>query len=137
MEMATALKGPGIDAPKKITGKRPSIIPQLNDADARAVVRAGRGWSNKRRPQAYDDLPDEFLYALLESWSPIVRERAAVAIGRREEVSFLALKRLLESDRIEARYGACQALVHIRGDKSIIAPARPPTVEARRPLAPH
>ncbi len=44
----------------------------------------GRGWSNKDPNSAYDTLtPDQRLDALA-SWSPVVRERAAMALARRK-----------------------------------------------------
>ncbi|MCU0518891.1 MAG: hypothetical protein MUC60_18905, partial [Oscillatoria sp. Prado101] len=35
----------------------------------------------------YDNLSGEALLERLGSWSPVVRERAAMALGRRQEVS--------------------------------------------------
>jgi HEAT repeat protein len=45
----------------------------------------------------------------------VVRERAALAMGRRNEAPIPALIRLLADPRIESRYGACQALGALRG----------------------
>jgi len=97
-----------------LTGKRPAITPQLDPAAAQAVIRDGRGWDNKDRYSAYDRLSDDELLERLASWSPIVRERAAMAMGRRKEPPVAALLTLLESPRMESRYGACQALVALR-----------------------
>jgi hypothetical protein len=51
----------------------------------------------------------------LGSWSPVVRERAAMALGRRKDVSVEPLVKLLGSPSLESRYGACQALTALRG----------------------
>ncbi len=97
-----------------LTGKRPGIVPQLNAAAAQSLIADGRGWNNKDRKSAYDALTDEQLIERLGSWSPVVRERAAMALGRRKEAPVPALVKLLESPRLEARYGACQAIAQLR-----------------------
>jgi len=51
----------------------------------------------------------------LGSWSPIVRERAAMAFGRRKSAPISALVELLDSPSLDTRYGACQALTKLRG----------------------
>ena len=96
-----------------LTGKRPGKVPQLTAAEARALIHEGRGWSNKNRNGGYDQLGGDMLFESLGSWSPVVRERAAMALGRRGNVPVDALVRMLEAPRIEARYGACQALAHL------------------------
>ena len=98
-----------------LTGKRPGIVPQLNAAAAQALILDGRGWNNKDRKSAYDALSEEDLLARLSSWSPIVRERTALALGRRKDAPIPNLLKLLESPRLESRYGACQAIVALRG----------------------
>ena len=97
-----------------LTGKRPAITPQLDTAAAQALILDGRGWNNKDRNSAYDKLSDDQLFEHLASWSPIVRERAALALGRRKDAPISPLLELLESPRIESRYGACQAVITIR-----------------------
>ncbi len=97
-----------------LTGKRPGIVPQLDVAAAQALIGDARGWNNKDRKISYDKLSDEQLIERLGSWSPVVRERAALAMGRRKDAPIPALLKLLESPRLESRYGACQALVALR-----------------------
>ena len=97
-----------------LTGKRSAITPQLDTAAAQALILDGRGWNNKDRNSAYDKLSDDQLFEHLASWSPIVRERAALALGRRKDAPISPLLELLESPRIESRYGACQAVITIR-----------------------
>jgi len=98
-----------------LTGKRPGVIPQLDAAAAQALILDGRGWSNKDRNSAYDKLSADQLLERLGSWSPVVRERAAMALGRRKEVSIPPLLKMLESPALNSRYGACQALIALRG----------------------
>jgi hypothetical protein len=98
-----------------LTGKRPGVTPQLDAAAAQALILDGRGWDNKDRHSAYDKLSTEQLLERLGSWSPVVRERAAMALGRRKEVSIPLLVKMLESPALNSRYGACQALIALRG----------------------
>jgi hypothetical protein len=98
-----------------LTGKRPGVTPQLDAATAQALILDGRGWDNKDRHSAYDKLSADQLLERLGSWSPVVRERAAMALGRRKEVSIPPLVKMLESPALNSRYGACQALIALRG----------------------
>jgi hypothetical protein len=98
-----------------LTGKRPGVVPQLDAAAAQALILDGRGWTNKDRHSAYDQLSGDQLFESLGSWSPVVRERAAIALARRKEVPVPPLLKLLESADLHSRYGACQALVKLRG----------------------
>ncbi len=98
-----------------LTGKRPGITPQLDVPAAQALILDGRGWDNKDRYSVYDGFSDARLLERLGSWSPVVRERAAMALGRRKEVSVAPLVNMLESSTLYSRYGACQALIALRG----------------------
>jgi len=106
-----------------LTGKRKRSIPQLDAAAAQALILDGRGWSNKDRNSAYDKISSEQLVARLSSWSPIVRERAAMALGRREGTSLPVLVKMLDAPRLETRYGACQALAMLKGKAAAAVPA--------------
>ncbi len=102
---------------KKIwfTGKRPSVAPQVDAAAAQQLILDGRGWSNKDRHSAYDRLNGDPLFERLASWSPIVRERAAMALARRKgEAPVAVLVSMLDSPELDARLGACQALAALR-----------------------
>ncbi|OYV07459.1 MAG: acetylesterase [Verrucomicrobiales bacterium VVV1] len=106
-----------------LTGKKPSIAPQLDAATSQSLILDGRGWSNKDRTSAYDSLPSDVLIERLTSWSPIVRERAAMAFSRRKGgMPVPALIKLLDSPELDARYGACEALKRAGG---AAAPAVP------------
>ena len=110
-----------------LTGKRPGITPQLDAAGAQALILDGRGWDNKDRYSVYDRFSEDQLLERLGSWSPVVRERAAMALGRRQEVFVPPLLNMLESPALYSRYGACQALSALRGRG---APAVEPLREA-------
>lgn len=115
-----------------LTGKKPTEVPQLDAAEAKSLVVQGRGWSNTDRNSAYDALSGDQLFACLKSWSPIIRERAAMAIARKKQVPppVPALIELLDSPEIEARYGACQALANLGS-------AAAPAVDALRESLKH
>lgn len=98
-----------------LTGKQDAIVPQLDAAAAKRLVLDGVGWDNKDRNSAYDAMNADTLLECLESWSPVVRERAGMAIGRRKDFPIPALIELLKRDSLEGKYGACQALVALRG----------------------
>ena len=98
-----------------LTGRRPSIVPQLDAVASQSLISDGRGWSNKDRHSAYDKLSADQLLERLGSWSPVVRERAAIALARGQQVPMPALLKMLESPHLESRYGACQALIALRG----------------------
>lgn len=98
-----------------ITGKKPPIIPQLDATSAQSLILDGRGWSNHDRHSAYDALAGDQLLEMLQSWSPTVRDRAAIAWSRRKNVPIEPLLTLLASPKLEARYGACHALAMLGG----------------------
>ena len=93
-----------------LTGTGKGCVPQLDASAAEGLIRDGRGWSNKDRNSAYDKLSTEKLLARLGSWSPVVRERAAMALGRRQENVTARLVHLLDAPELYTRYGACRAL---------------------------
>lgn len=95
-----------------LTGKRPTQVPQISASEAKNIVMNGRGWSNNNRNEAYDALGGDELFECLASWSPVVRERAAMALARRKvnPAPIPALMKMLESGELHARYGACVAL---------------------------
>jgi len=106
-----------------LTGKRGLVAPQLDAAAARALILDGRGWSNKDRDSFYDKLGEEELLTRLGSWSPVVRQRAAMAIARRGKVPIRSLLEMLDSPRLESRYGACEALAMGKGAAAPAVPA--------------
>jgi hypothetical protein len=106
-----------------LTGKRTGKVPQLGGEEATQIVLDGRGWSNKDRHSAYDQLSMEILFERLSNWSPVVRERAAIAIARRKDAPIDALVKLLESNDLHSRLGACRTLAILRGRAEPAIPA--------------
>ncbi|MEM9702492.1 MAG: acetylesterase, partial [Planctomycetota bacterium] len=94
-----------------------------------ALLDDGRGWSNADRDGFYNELSTEELLRRLGSWAPTVRERAAMALGRRQQDVSGDVVALLNSPDIHQRYGAAQALKHQRGRGG---PAVPALTEAFR-----
>ncbi|MFU8894640.1 MAG: DUF6288 domain-containing protein [Luteolibacter sp.] len=109
-----------------LTGRNPSIVPQLDAAAAESIIDDGRGWSSLDRLSHYEAMTDEELLARLGSWSPAVRERAGQALSRRDDPPLDKIIALLDAPEIEARLGACQALAQF-GRKA--APAVEPLQE--------
>lgn len=97
-----------------LTGKGPQNAPQISATEAQLLISDGRGWNSKDRHSVYDEMNSKELLERLTSWSPVVRERAAMALGRRENTPIQPLLKLLKSSDIESRYGACQALIALR-----------------------
>ena len=113
-----------------LTGKRPGQVPQLEAGAAEQFIRAGRGWNNEDRYSFYDQLSVDELLADLGSWSPIVRERAGIALGRRPGVPISRVLALLNSPSLEARLGACQAVAQLKGRAAAAVPVLRQTLRA-------
>ncbi len=97
----------------RLTGSQPSVSPPLDEETAGAVVGDGRGFSPIGPALAYNELSPDLLIERLGNWSPIVRDRAAIALGRQKDFPIEPLIELLDSPSLHARLGACQALARI------------------------
>lgn len=98
-----------------LTGKKPNTAPQIDAATADSLIQDGRGWNNKDRHSAYDQMSMDQLVQRLGSWSPIVRDRTAKALARRKDAPIAAMIALLDSPSLDTRLGACQAIAALRG----------------------
>ncbi|MFK7852312.1 MAG: DUF6288 domain-containing protein [Akkermansiaceae bacterium] len=98
-----------------LTGKESSSVPQLSAEESADIVNDGRGWSNNNRNAAYDSLSGDQLFERLSSWSPTVRERAAIAIARKKDTPppIAALTKMLGAEDVHSIYGACGALARL------------------------
>lgn len=105
-----------------MTGRKSGVVQPLDSEAAQSLIADGRGWDNKDRKSFYEQLTNAELVMRLTSWSPIVRERAAMAIAWRKEPPVSEIVALLDSENLDARVGACRALEELRGDA---APAVP------------
>jgi hypothetical protein len=106
-----------------LTGKRTSQVPQLTAAQAESYLAPGRGWRQTDRTSAYEKRSDDELLAMLGSWSPILRGRAAAALAKREAFPVAKVQALLDSPSLEARLGACQAIEEMGGRAAAAVPA--------------
>ncbi|HMQ21479.1 MAG TPA: DUF6288 domain-containing protein, partial [Planctomycetota bacterium] len=110
-----------------LTGRRPAplqhVVTQASAAEATALVADGRGWNNLERTRYLDSLDDDALVAQLASWSPVVRERAAIALGIRKAAVVETLIDMLDRESLHARLGACQALAKLGGGGAAAVPA--------------
>ena len=93
-----------------LTGKGKSSVPPISMAKAQQLLDDGRGWTRKDNNSFYDKLSTEQLFERLSSWSPVVRERAAAALGRRKDDVMSRLIDLLGAPNLYSQYGACQAI---------------------------
>ncbi|MEY3459213.1 MAG: hypothetical protein RL215_2370 [Planctomycetota bacterium] len=100
----------------RLTGNQAGVVQTMSSETARKIVADGRGWDNKDRRSFYASLTEKQLLERLSSWSPIVRERAALEISMRRDPPLPEILALLESETLEAQIGACQALESMRGD---------------------
>ncbi len=107
----------------RVTGKGKSSVPAIDAATAQGLIDDGRGWSNNNRNDFYDALSQPALIDRLRSWSPVVRERAAMALGRRQDSVTPQLIDLLNEPELYSKYGACQALTVQRSRAATAVPA--------------
>ncbi|MGD7653029.1 MAG: DUF6288 domain-containing protein [Verrucomicrobiales bacterium] len=103
----------------RLTGRKPSVAPQMDAAEAAMVVSAGRDW-NRRNGTNYSKYSTEDLIAGLGSWSPIVRERCASTLASGDDDVIQNVLALLESGSAEEKLGAC-AFFRVMGPRA--APA--------------
>jgi len=101
-----------------LTGKTASAISAFDEATVSSLIADGQGWNNKNRNEYYDRLTTEELLQRLSSWSPTVRDRSAMALGRRQDVPIDRLVgrliEMCESEDLNARYGACEGLAQLK-----------------------
>jgi hypothetical protein len=113
-----------------LTGKRGSKFTPFSASEAKQIVRDGSGWSQGDKFSHYDKLSEAELLARLASWSPVVRERAAIALGRRPSPPVDAVVKLLDAPPLETRLGACQALEQFKSKAASAVPALRKTLRA-------
>ena len=97
-----------------ITGKRHSVARHVDAATAESLIADGRGWSPRLRIASYADRSESQIFAGLRSWSPVVRERSAQELARRDGDPTSKLIAMLGEADLDARLGACQALILLK-----------------------
>lgn len=113
-----------------LTGRKPPTAKQLSADEADTIIDDGRGWSKSNRSSAYDSLPGDTLIERLGSWSPIVRERAAIALSRNKSAKIEPVIALLDHPSLETRLGACQALAQFGAKAEPAVPKLRETLKA-------
>ena len=98
-----------------LTGRAPSVAPEVDRKTAGELVVDGRDWGSRTRLQTWSDRSDRQLLRNLESWSPVVRERAAIELARRDGDPTASLRKMLRRDDPYPRLGACQAAIMLKG----------------------
>lgn len=118
--------------PKKairLTGKKPFSPPPLAADEAKQVVIDGRGFNSYygyNADKAYAQLPPDTLLERLNSWSPIIHERAAKALARHKDMTAEPLIKMLDSPSLDSKLGACVGLAAL-GNRA--EPAVPKLIE--------
>jgi hypothetical protein len=97
-----------------LTGKEEGGVPWVDSDMAADLISDGRDWSPRLKAQTYSDRDEAALLDALKSWSPVVRERAAMALGKREGDPTRELIRMLGSEDLSTRLGACQGLAMLK-----------------------
>jgi hypothetical protein len=113
-----------------LTGRKTSVAEPVDEATAESLVADGRGWSPRLRIAAYAERSNAQVLAGLKSWSPVVRERSAMELARREGDPTRPLIAMLGSSDPYARLGACQALKQLRDRAAPAVPALRRTLRA-------
>ncbi len=98
-----------------LAGKKKSIVEEIDAEEAASLIEDGRGWSPRTKNETYTDYTWEQLLSALGSWSPVVRERAAVELGRRQGEPTDDLMAMLTEGDLYSRIGSCQALIALKG----------------------
>jgi hypothetical protein len=113
-----------------LAGRTPSVAPPVDAATARSLVDDGRGWGPRSKLASFAERSTDELMAGLRSWSPVVRERSAIELARREGDPSAALIGMLDDAELHPRLGACQALIMLGGRAAPAVPALRETLGA-------
>ena len=112
-----------------ITGKQTGFVAQLDVSGAQALIQDGQGYSHRLKNEIYADLNSDELFKRLASWSPVVRERSATALAKREGDFTPELIKMLQQD-LDSRLGSCLALARLGNRVSDAVPALRRTLQA-------
>lgn len=93
-----------------LTGRGMTAEDRLTGAALQATIEAGRGVSWGNRKTVYDERSRDELFRLLASWSPIVRHRAALSLGKQPGSATQQLMELYRTGDTDQKLGALAAL---------------------------
>ncbi|MCH2133709.1 MAG: DUF6288 domain-containing protein [Phycisphaerales bacterium] len=113
-----------------LAGRRPRIAPQVDRRTALSLIRDGRDWGSRTKLETWADRSERTLLLNLQSWSPVVRERAATELARRDDVPTAALERTLRRGPLYSQIGACQAAIMLKDRAAPLLPALRKTLDA-------
>lgn len=113
-----------------VTGKKTGLVSPLDPAAAAGLIEDGRDYSHRLQDTVYADRTDSELFEGLSSWSPVVRERAAAALARRDGDFSPRLIEMLKGTDLHSRLGACQAIARLGQRASNTVPQLQQTLEA-------
>jgi hypothetical protein len=95
-----------------ITGKQSGVVEAVSRSTAAKLIENGRGYSHRQKDKVFADRTEEQLFESLASWSPVVRERAAIALAKRDGDHVDRVVGLLDAD-LHSQLGGCQALAKL------------------------
>lgn len=113
-----------------LTGKQRSVAPQIDEGEAARLIADGHGWTPRLKLAAYAERTDAQIFTGLTSWSPVVRERSAIELARREGDPTSRLITMLDDRNLHTRLGACQALIMLKKRAAPAVPALQATLRA-------
>lgn len=113
-----------------LTGKGANGDLYIDSATAKSLVEDGKGWTRHDRTSFYGNMSEEQLLEHLDSWSPIVRGRAASALAQKPNPPMEKLLQKLKTGRLESRLGACQAFALLGAKASAALPDLRKTLDA-------
>lgn len=109
---------------KLVSTGRNVTTAELTDDEVADTIEAARYPAGLLdRSKKHDNYTARHLLRLLGSWSPVVRDRAARSLAKKDGEHVPTLAKMLRSPDRYGRYGACSALMHL-------GPKAQPAVEA-------
>ncbi len=109
----------------RFTGKKPSIAPTLSKEEVATIIEEGRGWMPATKSDSYDQRSVDELLKNLASWSPVIRERAAIALAKKENAAAIVprLLQMAASENPDEIFGACAGFEQLKGKGAAGVPA--------------
>lgn len=103
----------------RFSGAQASLVPAMSSAEAQQLITDARGWMPVAKAESYDSRSIEELLKNLTSWSPVIRERAALALAKKSDEMPVIVPQLIalaQSDNRDAKFGACAAFEQLGAD---------------------
>ncbi|MEO0414027.1 MAG: DUF6288 domain-containing protein, partial [Verrucomicrobiota bacterium] len=97
----------------RFTGAGNTQVRQLTENQAAEIIEEGRGWTPATKAASYEARSVENLLESLSSWSPVVRERAALALAKADADLNTLVPQIIahaKSGDKDRQLGACAAL---------------------------